>query len=232
MNNVPLDGNGDEVGGAQVFFRLRDSFTTGDDSGHGGLGQDKLEGALGCGERTLGHAFGKLFHLVDDLRLIFGRPLVADVAHREDRILGVLTGQKTVGQRLTRNDGHPFGDGSWEELFRRVTTQVIKHHLNGSWFPVFQREQAFGGIMNGNTVEPDLALGFQFFKRFKEVAMLDNAERRVVQLIEVDVIRAQAFQALLNGENQMVFGKVQAGRGVIEVTAPLGRDDDAVPVSL
>ncbi len=85
--------------------------------------------------------------------------------------------------------------------------------------------------MDRDAIETYLTLGLQFFERFKEPPMLDDAEGRVVQLIQINVIRPKPLQALLYCIGQMCVSKIQPGRDVIEVTASFGGDNNPVPVS-
>ena len=89
----------------------------------------------------------------------------------------------------------------------------------------------------GGAVVPQLALTHQFLQSVEDLIALNGGDAGVVQLVEVDVVRVEAAEALLAGEADEVRREVLgalavafSGDCVVDVVAELGGIHHVVPV--
>src|SRR6266542_1223005 len=142
--------------------------------------------------------------------------------------------------RHANEHANAFLFGGVYEVPARVLLENIIDNLEGRYLPVLNKRQALRlpTICGAQrcSVAANLTGGFQAIESLEELVAADGCQPRVVNLIDVDVIRAQAPKALLKGEPYVLRRKilrkflmaVPFDRVVVEVIAELGGDDDAI----
>src|SRR6266542_2070181 len=130
--------------------------------------------------------------------------------------------------------------GTLDEAAAGVLLKHVVNDLKGRNPTAPEQRQSFvlpavGGAERG-AVAADLTLRLERLESLEKLVAADCPHARVMNLVDVDVIGAQAPQALLNSENDVLGRKVlrqflvavAVARVAVDVVPELGSDDDAV----
>src|SRR5579859_256635 len=75
--------------------------------------------------------------------------------------------------------------------------QQVQPELQGREFLVAQADQRVVSHLAGYADVADLALSFQHFQWFEKFSAFEDRPRWAVQLVDIDIVRIEALQALL-----------------------------------
>ena len=173
------------------------------------------------------------FRLVDVVDRLLQPPrrqeVLPHVVRRELRVGAELPGQQPRGQRNARDDAVALRLRGREELARRRLVEDVVEHLDRVRPAALDDLHPLLGRADGDAPRADLPGVLEHLHRFLDLLAPELVERRVVGLIEVDVVGAEALQRAVDGVKDVLLGEVLAhlpGGGADD--ADLRGDDDLV----
>ena len=162
------------------------------------------------------------------------------VARRESRVTGVLTLEQARRMRHANEYADAVLFGSRDEASARILFEYVVDDLESRNSALPDQRPPFslppvGGAERG-AIASDLALRFQPLERLEKLTAADSPHPRVVNLIDINVIRTQAPQALLNGKGNVLRREilreflvaVPFAVVIVEIVAELRGDNDTV----
>src|SRR5947208_13973149 len=157
---------------------------------------------------------------------------MADVARREPLAGANLPGEESVPKRLAGDDAYARAVGGGEDLVDPLLSEQAEGNLEDLGFPRFQAQRRFHGLVDRNAVTDDLALRLQRLEDFVRGGIRHRLRGRVVQLVEVHMVRPQALERPLEGERDVSGIEIRADSPMVEIAGHLRREVHLISTSL
>ena len=207
------------------FLELLDARDGRQHAGDRLLGEDELERGLSHRDVVLLAQEAQPLHLLQ----AFDEPLTGAVAavvvRRKGGLERVLVLQEAAGRGHARQHADSAPLGRLQEIAPRILLEHVVDRLHGRDPALLDRAQALVAPADrrpqGNPVVPDLSLLAEALELVEEIVALDRIHARVVQLVEVDVVGAEAGQARL--ERRRAHGRGSSPAAARPANAPAGR---------
>ena len=143
-----------------------------------------------------------------------------------------LPGEESVSERLAGDDAYAGAVGGGEDLVDPLLSEQAEGNLEDLGFPRFQAQRRFHGLVDRNAVTDDLALRLQRLEDFVRGGIRHRLRGRVVQLVEVHMVRPQALERPLEGERDVSGIEIRADSPMVEIAAHLRGEVHLIPASL
>src|SRR5436309_286925 len=183
---------------ADVLIVLRIRLRAGDRERRLGKGQDEAQRGLGHRPVWL-HEERESFCDGTPARDHRRGPMMADVPRWKRRIWMDASGEEAVPQGLAGDDSDARPPSLREDLLDPFLTQQAKRDLERLRFPGLETQKRLDGLVDGNPVVVDRVLPFQCVEDLVRGRVRHQFRGRVVQLIEVHVVRAASLHGCPNG---------------------------------
>src|SRR5881396_2300434 len=207
---------------ADVLIDLRIRLRAGDRERRLGKGQDEAQRGLGHRPVWL-HEERESFCDGTPARDHRRGPMMADVPRWKRRIWMDASGEEAVPQGLAGDDSDARPPSLREDLLDPFLTQQAKRDLERLRFPGLETQKRLDGLVDGNPVVVDLVLPFQCVEDLVRGRVRHQFRGRVVQLIEVHVVRAESLQGSIQGEREVA--RVEVHPNASAVNGPADRLD-------
>ena len=150
--------------------------------------------------------------------------MMPDVPGREASGRGNLSRQEAVREGLPCDDSDVCLAGLGERFANPFLPQHAERDLERRRPARLDAEGRFQRLMDRDPVVENLVLRFQALEDLVRLRIAHHLRRRVVELVQIDVIRAQPFERPLEGEGDVPGVEVHPDAPVVEVSADLRRD--------
>src|SRR5437762_10841581 len=157
--------------------------------------------------------------------------MMADVPRWKRRIWMDASGEEAVPQGLAGDDSDARPPSLREDLLDPFLTQQAKRDLERLRFPGLETQKRLDGLVDGNPVVLDLVLPFQCVVDLVRGRVRHQFRGRVVQLIEVHVVRAESLQGSIQGEREVARVEVHPNASAVKVSADLRRQEHLFPAA-
>src|SRR5438132_4643104 len=134
--------------------------------------------------------------------------MMADVPRWKRRIWMDASGEEAVPQGLAGDDSDARPPSLREDLLDPFLTQQAKRDLERLRFPGLETQKRLDGLVDGNPVVVDLVLPFQCVEDLVRGRVRHQFRGRVVQLIEVYVIRSESLRGSLHRGDAVALHEV------------------------
>src|SRR5438034_1160195 len=215
---------------ADVLIDLRIRLRAGDRERRLGKGQDEAQRGLGHRPVWL-HEERESFCDGTPARDHRRGPMMADVPRWKRRIWMDASGEEAVPQGLAGDDSDARPPSLREDLLDPFLTQQAKRDLERLRFPGLETQKRLDGLVDGNPVVVDLVLPFQCVEDLVRGRVRHQFRGRVVQLIEVHVVRAESLQGSIQGEREVARVEVHPNASAVKVSADLRRQEHLFPAA-
>src|SRR5438093_1043613 len=215
---------------ADVLIVLRIRLRAGDRERRLGKGQDEAQRGLGHRPVWL-HEERESFCDGTPARDHRRGPMMADVPRWKRRIWMDASGEEAVPQGLAGDDSDARPPSLREDLLDPFLTQQAKRDLERLRFPGLETQKRLDGLVDGNPVVVDRVLPFQCVEDLVRGRVRHQFRGRVVQLIEVHVVRAESLQGSIQGEREVARIEVHPNASAVKVSADLRRQEHLFPAA-
>ena len=157
--------------------------------------------------------------------------MVANVSGREPRIRADLPGQEPIPQGLARDDADVRLASFIEQLIDPLLAEQAEGNLEDLRRARFEAEDGFRRFVDGNPVVVDFVFGLQRLEDLVRRGVAHQLGRRIVELVNVDMVRPETLQRPLESERDVSVVEVHPDTSVIEVAANLRGQMHIVPTA-